>query len=55
MAINFENLDFRLNDVAGGGALCKGTAYPTTMQGITGASERHIGVIQNTRESISVF
>ena len=54
----FENgaeLDFRLNGAAGGGALCKGTAYPTTFQGITGAVERNIGALQHTKESISVF
>ena len=49
------NLDFRLNGAAGGGALCKGTAYPTTFQGITGAAERNIGALQHTKESISIF
>ena len=54
----FENgaaLDFRLNGAAGGGALCKGTAYPTTFQGIAGAVERNIGALQHTKESISIF
>jgi len=54
----FENgaaLDFRLNGATDGGALCKGTAYPTTFQGITGAVERNIGAFQHTKESISVF
>ena len=52
------NLDFTLNDTADGGALCKGTAYPTSMNGVSYTEERNIGASQYTAEggeSISIF
>jgi hypothetical protein len=53
--IDGANLDFRLNDTSDGGALCKGTAYPTSFIGITGDVERNIGSFQYTKESITIF
>jgi len=51
------NLDFTLNATSGGGADCKNSAYPTTIQGLTGETGRHIGASQYTApiESISIF
>ena len=53
--IDGANLDFRLNDTSDGGALCKGTAYPTSFIGITGDVERNVGALQYTKETISIF
>jgi hypothetical protein len=43
--------DFSLNTAAGGGALCKGTGYPSTWLGLTMVGSMNIGAWQNSGAS----
>ena len=54
--VDGANLDFRLNNVAGAGAACRGVAFPTSYQGITGTNRMDLGAVKTSGlgERISV-
>ena len=54
--VDGDNLDFRLNNVSGGGADCRGIGFPTSHQEITGANKLDLGAIKTSglAERISV-
>ena len=43
--VDGDNMDFRLNNVAGGGAECKGAGRPSSWQGVTGTNRFDVGAI----------
>ncbi len=54
--VDGDNMDFRLNNLAGGGAECRGIGFPTSHQAVTGSNKLDLGTIKTSglAERISV-